>query len=52
MPRPFWNAMAPIMDAIIISERASRSRGDSMHRGSARAARRRPSRAMPSQIGW
>ena len=51
-PRPFWKAMAPIIEAIIMSLRAWMSPGASTQRGSARAASRSPSRAMPSQIGW
>jgi hypothetical protein len=51
-PRSFWNATAPIIDAIIMSARASRLSGSRTAVSSERAAMRVPSSAMPSHIGW
>ena len=51
-PRSFWKAMAPIIELISMSERAARSRPCFTAMGSARAAMRTPSSAMPSHSGW
>ena len=51
-PRSFWNAIAPIIELIIMSARACRLPGSRTAVASARAAMRVPSRAMPSQSGW
>jgi hypothetical protein len=50
-PRSFWNAIAPIIELIIMSARACRLPGSRTAVTSARAAMRVPSRAMPSQSG-
>ncbi|MEZ5135043.1 MAG: hypothetical protein R2699_08345 [Acidimicrobiales bacterium] len=50
-PRPFWKAIAPIIDDSNMAPRASRSVGSATARARLAAPRRRPSRAMPSQIG-
>src|SRR6218665_902296 len=51
-PRSFWKAMAPIMEAIIMSLRASKSPGSLTAVYNAAAAMRVPSSAMPSHSGW
>ncbi len=50
-PRSFWNAMAPIIELISMSERACRLLPSRTAMGSARAAMRTPSSAMPSHRG-
>ena len=50
-PRPFWNASAPCIEALIMFRRASRSPGVAVARSMWRQARRRPSSAMPSAGG-
>ena len=51
-PRSFWNAIAPIIELISMSARAARSAPSRTATGSARAAMRTPSSAMPSHSGW
>src|SRR5512143_672299 len=51
-PRSFWNAIAPIIELISMSLRACRSWPSRTASGSARAAMRTPSSAIPSQSGW
>ena len=51
-PRSFWNAIAPIIDDIIMSARACRLRPSFTAAASARAPMRTPSSAMPSHSGW
>jgi hypothetical protein len=51
-PRSFWKAMAPIMEAIIMSLRACRLVGCWTAVSRAAAAMRVPSSAMPSHSGW
>ena len=51
-PRSFWNAIAPIIEAIIMSLRACRFVGSATAAASERAAMRVPSSAMPSHSGW
>ena len=51
-PSPFWKAIAPIIEAINIEPRASRSSGVATARARLAAPRRSPSSAIPSQIGW
>ena len=50
-PRSFWKAIAPIIEAIIMSERASMLPGSCTALRSERAAMRAPSSAMPSHSG-
>jgi hypothetical protein len=51
-PRSFWNAIAPIIEAIIMLLRAWMLRGSFTAVSSAAAAMRVPSSAMPSHSGW
>ena len=50
-PRPFWNAIAPCMLALIMLQRASRSLPSRVARSMCAQARSRPSSAMPSAGG-
>src|SRR5450830_1493060 len=50
-PRPFWNAIAPCIDALIMFRRASRSCGSLVARSICAQARHKPSSAIPSAGG-
>ena len=50
-PKPFWNAMAPCMLALIMFQRASRSAPLAVARAICAQPRARPSRPMPSAGG-
>ena len=51
-PSPFWNAVAPIVEATCMQARAARSALSSQAAGSHSFTRRIPSSAIPCAIGW